>query len=132
MNRLYLYTKGARLSEVFLVQNEQTLSLCKRGKAVCLILSVQMYKTVHTSYMHTKSFNVGNWSVGFSPRSTITLPTYIQYVQEVYLYEMYFCTMLPGSSSCCFGGLAPSLQLPPGQKPDNLVLCQLLNFHNIT
>ena len=67
MNRLYLYTKRARLSEVFLVQNEQTLSLCKRGKAVCLILSVQMYKTVHTSYMHTKSFNVGNWSVGFFP-----------------------------------------------------------------
>ena len=52
-------------------------------------------------------------------------------VQEVYLYEMYFCTMLPGSSSCCFGGLALSLQLPPGQKPDNVVLCQLLNFHNV-
>ena len=46
---------------------------------------------------------------------------------------MYSCTMLPGSFSCCFGGLAPLalLLLPPGHKPDNLVHRQLLNLKNI-
>ena len=50
-----------------ILSSKWTDSISIQKGQCCLILSVQVYKMVHTSYMHTKSFNVGNWSVGFFP-----------------------------------------------------------------
>ena len=112
-----------------------------------------MYKTVHTSYMHTKSFNVGNWSVGFFPSKynnfTNIHPICTRgiFVWNVLLY--YVARQL----QLLFWGLGAVVAIatwPKARQPctlstfeflkykfkfkyeeDNLVLCQLLNFHNV-